>query len=288
MSWRASRVHVDDTPVRVQAPGTGKTKTGRLWVYVRDNRSWRPSEPAAALYHYSHDRKGERPRAHLKSFAGYLQADGYAGFEQLYVPGRRPGDIHEVACWAHVRRKLHDVYVVDPKSLAAGSALRAIQALYEIERQIAHDPPDDRRTARKVSKLKILEFFATAEATLAKISARTPLALALCYALNRREALLRFTGDGRLEIDNNRAENAIRGIAIGRKNWLFAGADCGGERAAAIYTLIETAKLNHVNLQVWLTDVLDRIGKGHPINRIDELLPWMWKDDQVASAIGHD
>jgi transposase len=270
------KVHADDTPVRVQALGTGKTKTGRLWVYVRDNRSWRPSEPAAALYHYSPDRKGERPRAHLKSFAGYLQADGYAGFEQLYVPGRQPGDIHEVACWAHVRRKLHDVYVADPKSLAAGSALRAIQALYEIERQIAHDPPDDRRTVRKVSKLKVLNFFATAEATLAKISARTPLALALRYALNRREALLRYTGDGRLEIDNNRAENAIRGIAIGRKNWLFAGADCGGERAAAIYTLIETAKLNNVNPQVWLTDVLDRIGKGHPINRIDELLPWNW------------
>ena len=278
------KVHADDTPVRVQAPGTGKTKTGRLWVYVRDNRSWRPSEPAAALYHYSPDRKGERPRAHLKSFAGYLQADGYAGFEQLYSPGRQPGDIREVACWAHVRRKLHDVYLADPKSLAAGSALRTIQALYEIERQIAHDPPEDRRTARKASKLKILAFFATAEGTLAKISARTPLALALRYALNRRKALLRYAGDGRLEIDNNRAENAIRGIAVGRKNWLFAGADCGGERAAAIYTLIETAKLNQVNSQVWLTDVLDRIGNGHPINRIDELVPWVWKDDQVAQA----
>jgi transposase len=192
------------------------------------------------------------------------------------VPGRQPGDIHEVACWAHVRRKLHDVYVADPKSLAAGSALRAIQELYDVERQISSEPPDDRRDARKVSKLKVLNFFATAEATLTKISARTPLALTLRYALNRREAVLRYTGDGRLEIDNNRAENAIRGIAIGRKNWLFAGADCGGERAAAIYTLIETAKLNNVNPQVWLTDVLNRIGKGHPINRIDELLPWAW------------
>lgn len=282
------KVHADDTPVRVQAPGTGKTRTGRLWVYVRDNRSWRPSEPAAALYHYSPDRKSDRPRAHLKSFAGYLQADGYAGFEQLYVPGRQPGDIHEVACWAHVRRKLHDVYVADPKSLAAQSALRAIQELYEIERHISHDSPDDRRKARKASKLKILDFFATAEATLARISARTPLALALRYALNRRQALLRYTTDGRLEIDNNRAENAIRGIAIGRKNWLFAGADCGGERAAAIYTLIETDKLNGVNPQVWLTDVLDRIGKGHPINRIDELLPWAWRDDQVAPEIGRE
>jgi hypothetical protein len=130
----------------------------------------------------------------------------------------QPGDIHEVACWAHVRRKLHDVYIADSKSFAAQSALRAIQELYEIERQIAHDPPDDRREVRKASQLKIRIFFVTAEATLAKISARTPLALALRYALNRREALLRYTGDGRLEIDNNRAENAIRGIAIGRKN----------------------------------------------------------------------
>ncbi len=161
--------------------------------------------------------------------------------------------------------------------------MRAIQELYEIERQIAHDPPDDRREVRKASKLKIRIFFATAEATLAKISARTPLALALHYALNRREALLRYTSDGRLEIDNNRAENAIRGIAIGRKNWLFAGADCGGERAAAIYTLIETAKLNGVNPQVWLTDALDRIGKGHPINRIDELLPWAWAKPSGAA-----
>lgn len=277
------KVHADDTPVRVQAPGTGKTKTGRLWVYVRDNRSWRPTEPPAALYHYSPDRKGERPRAHLKAFAGFLQADGYAGFEQLYEPGRHPGDIREVACWAHVRRKLHDVYVADPKSLAAGSALLAIRELYEIERFIMRDLPGDRRKARKASKLKILDFFATAEATLAKISARTPLAAALLYALRRKVALLRYTDDGRLEIDNNRAENAIRGIAIGRKNWLFAGADCGGERAAAIYTLIETAKLNGVNPQDWLTDVLDRIGKGHPINRIDEFLPWAWAAVQKAS-----
>jgi transposase len=282
------KVHADDTPVRVQAPGTGKTKTGRLWVYVRDNRSWRPTEPPAALYLYSPDRKGERPRAHLKAFAGFLQADGYAGFEQLYAPGRRPGDIHEVACWAHVRRKINDVFVADPKSLTAHSVLRAIQELYEIERRIVSEPSDDRRKARKASKLKILDFFVSAEATLAKISARTPLALALRYALNRREALLRYTDDGRLEIDNNRAENAIRGIAIGRKNWLFAGADCGGERAAAIYTLIETAKLNNVNPQIWLADVLDRIGKGHPINRIDELLPWVWTLEHSARPNSQD
>jgi transposase len=277
------KVHADDTPVRVQAPGTGKTKTGRLWVYVRDNRSWRPTEPPAARYHYSPDRKGERPRAHLKSFAGYLQADGYAGFEQLYVPGRLPGDIHEVACWAHVRRKINDVHVATPNA-ATLHALTLIAGFYEVERSIMCDPADERRKARKLSKLRILEFFAWAEQTLAKISAKTPLAIALRYALNRRDALLRYTNDGRLEIDNNRAENAIRGIAIGRKNWLFAGADCGGERAAAIYTLIETAKLNGVNPQAWLTDVLDRIGKGHPINRIDEMLPWVWSAGAIGSS----
>jgi transposase len=280
------KIHADDTPVRVQAPGTGKTKTGRLWVYVRDNRSWRPTESAAALYHYSPDRKGERPRAHLKAFAGYLQADGYAGFEQLYVPGRLPGDIHEVACWAHVRRKIHDVHVATPNA-ATHHALALIAGFYEVERGIMCDPADERRKARKLSKLRILEFFAWAEQTLAKISAKTPLAGALLYALRRKDALLRYTGDGHLEIDNNRAENAIRGIAIGRKNWLFAGADCGGERAAAIYTLIETAKLNGVNPQDWLSDVLDRIGKGHPINRIDELLPWAWNNDpEQATELG--
>jgi transposase len=278
------KVHADDTPVRVQAPGTGKTKTGRLWVYVRDNRSWRPTEPPAALYHYSPDRKGERPRAHLKAFAGFLQADGYAGFEQLYVAGRQPGDIVEVACWAHVRRKINDVHVATPNA-ATHHALTLIAEFYGIERHITHDPPEDRRKARNASKLKILIFFRWIDEVLAKISAKTPLAGALLYALRRKEALLRYTDDGRLEIDNNRAENAIRGIAIGRKNWLFAGADCGGERAAAIYTLIETAKLNGVNPQDWLTDVLDRIGKGHPINRIDELLPWNWAASNAEAPI---
>ena len=269
------KLHADDTPVPVLAPGTGKTATGRLWVYLRDNRRWRPSDKPAALFRYSPDRKGERPREHLKAFTGFLQADAYAGFERLYDPDRKPGPITPVACWAHARRKLHDVFQADPSSVAA-QGLRMIRDLYEIERGIVQDPHDDRRKARKLSKLTALDFFAWADDVLGQVSARTPLAEALRYAVRLKLALLAYTGDGRLEIDNNLAENALRGIAVGRKNWMFAGADCGGERAAAMYSLLETAKLNGVNPQHWLTDVLDRVGRGHPINRLDELMPWDW------------
>ncbi len=271
----SAKLHADDTPVPVLAPGTGKTATGRLWVYLRDNRRWRPSDKPAALFRYSPDRKGERPREHLKAFTGFLQADAYTGFERLYDLDRKPGPITPVACWAHARRKLHDVYQADPSSVAA-EGLRMIRGLYEVERGIAQDPHDDRRKARKLSKLTALDFFAWADGVLGQVSARTPLAEALRYAVRLKPALLAYTEDGRLEIDNNLAENALRGIAVGRKNWMFAGADCGGERAAAMYSLLETAKLNGVNPQHWLADVLDRIGRGHPINRLDELLPWNW------------
>ena len=269
------KLHADDTPVPVLAPGTGKTATGRLWVYLRDNRRWRPSDKPAALFRYSPDRKGEHPREHLKAFAGFLQADAYAGFERLYALDRQPGLITPVACWAHARRKLHDVYKADPYSVAM-EGLIIIGELYDVERGIMRDPADDRRKARKLSRLRALDFFAWADGVLAQISARSPLAEALRYAVKLKPQLLAYTENGRLEIDNNLAENALRGIAVGRKNWLFAGADCGGERAAAMYSLLETAKLNDVNPQTWLADVLDRIGKGHPINRLDELLPWNW------------
>lgn len=269
------KLHADDTPVPVLAPGTGKTATGRLWVYLRDNRRWSPSDKPAALFRYSPDRKGERPREHLKTFAGFLQADAYAGFERLYVPDREPGPITPVACWEHARRKLHDVLKAEANSIAA-QRLRQIGELYEIGRTIAAEPPEIRRRSRKASRFKVLEFFAWAEDVLSKASARSPLAEALRYAVKLKPQLLGYTEDGRLEIDNNPAENALRGICVGRKNWLFAGADCGSERAAAMYSLIETAKLNNVNPQAWLADVLDRIGRGHPSNRIDELLPWKW------------
>jgi transposase len=274
------KVHADDTPVPVLAPGTGKTATGRLWVYLRDNRRWSPLDKPAALLRYSPDRKGERPREHLKTFAGFLQADAYAGFERLYASDRKPAPITPVACWAHARRKINDVYKADPHS-AAGKGLLMIRDLYEIERQIAGEPADIRCRARKASRLKAMDFFAWADDVLSKASARSPLAEALRYAVKLKPQLLAYTQDGRLEIDNNPAENALRGIAVGRKNWMFAGADCGGERAAAMYSLLETAKLNGVNPQEWLADVLDRIGKGHPINRIDELLPWNWATPQA-------
>ena len=172
-----------------------------------------------------------------------------------------------------VRRKLHDLYTAD-KGSTAHQGLVLIKALYEVERGIMQDPHDDRRQARKLSKLRALDFFAWADGVLAQISARSPLAEALRYAVKLRPALLAYTEDGRLEIDNNPAENALRGVCLGKKNWLFAGADCGGERAAAMYSLLVTAKLNDVNPQIWLADVLDRVAKGHPINRLDELLPW--------------
>lgn len=270
------KLHADDTPVPVLAPGTGKTSTGRLWVYLRDNRRWSPSDKPAALFRYSPDRKGERPREHLAAFSGCLQADAYAGFNALYDPGREPGTITPVACWAHARRKLHDVLVADRGS-AARKGLAMIAQLYEIERFIEGEPTNERLRQRAASQLIALDFFVWADNVLDQASARSPLAEALRYAVKLKPSLLAYTQDGRLEIDNNLAENALRGIAVGRKNWLFAGADCGGERAAAMYSLLETAKLNDVNPQVWLTDVLDRIGKGHPINRIDELLPWAWK-----------
>jgi hypothetical protein len=277
------KLHADDTPVPVLSPGSGKTVTGRLWVYVRDNRRWRPSDKPAALYRYSPDRKGERPREHLKTFVGFLQADAYAGFDKLYAADRQPGLITPVACWAHVRRKLHDVLDADARSIAR-EGLVLIGDLYEVERRITRDPHDDRRKARKYSRLKALDFFQWADGVLAQVSARSPLAEALRYAVRLKPALLTYTEDGRLEIDNNLAENALRGIAVGRKNWPFAGADCGGERAAAIYSLLETAKLNGINPQVWLADVLDRIGRGHPINRTDELLPWNWADPEASSS----
>uniref|UniRef100_UPI0003B301DE IS66 family transposase n=1 Tax=Novosphingobium sp. B-7 TaxID=1298855 RepID=UPI0003B301DE len=208
-----------------------------------------------------------------KTFAGFLQADAYAGFERLYAPDREPGRITPVACWAHARRKLHDVFKADEHSVAR-QGLDMIRDLYAIERQIADCSAQERQQARMASKAKALEFFAWAGDVLSRASARSPLAEALRYAMKLRPQLLTYTEDGRLDIDNNPAENALRGICLGRKNWLFAGADCGGERAAAMYSLLETAKLNGFNPQEWLANVFGRIGKGHPINRIDELLPW--------------
>jgi len=272
--FAAEKIHGDDTTVPVLAPGLGRTKTGRLWVYVRDDRPFCGEAPPAAAYFYSPDRGGEHPAAHMAAFTGLLQADGYAGFEALYNPARsKPGPITEVACWAHCRRKIFDVWDAT-KSPVAKEALDRIAAVYVIEDKARFAPAGERVEHRKETAPLLDAFFAWAKATEAKLSAKSALAEAFRYTIKRREALTRFVTDGRLEADNNIAENAMRKIALGRKNYLFAGSDSGGERAASIYTIVASAKLNGINPETYLKDILTRIAEGHPINRIDALLPW--------------
>jgi len=272
--FAAEKIHGDDTIVPVLAPGLGRTKTGRLWVYVRDDRLFAGDAAPAAAYFYSPNRGGEYPAVHLATFTGLLQADGYAGFEALYDPARsKPGPIIEVACWAHCRRKFFDVFEAT-KSPVAREALDRIAALYAIEAR-AQFLPAAERVAHRAETAPLLDaFFAWADAMVTKLSAKSALAEAFRYTIKRHKALSRFVTDGRLEADNNIAENALRAIAIGRKNYLFAGSDSGGERAAAIYTIVQTATLNGVNPEAYLTDILTRIADGHPINRIAELMPW--------------
>jgi hypothetical protein len=264
----ASKLHGDDTPVPVLCPGRGKTKTGRLWTYVRDDRPAGSTDPPAALFRYSPDRKGERPRQHLAAFCGVLQADAYAGFERLY--GER---IQEAACWAHVRRKFYELHLAHASPIAEG-ALARIGELYAIETDLRGRPAEERAAQRQVRAGPLLAaLHAWLHTSLASLSKKSELAVAIRYALSRWSALTRYRDDGRLEIDNNAAERALRGCALGRKNWLFAGADSGGERAAAMYTLLGTAQLNGLDPEAYLRHVLERLA-DHPINRIEDLLPW--------------
>ena len=291
----AERLHGDDTTVPVQAQG--KTVTGRLWTYVRDDRPFAGAGPPAAIFHYSRDRRGEHPQAHLVGYAGILQADAYDGYNRLYLPDRKPGPIREAACWVHARRPFFAMADIEenarrkasgkkeiPLSPIAIEVVRRIDALFAIERAINGKSAAERLAVRQAESRPLVEaLHAYLGAEVAKLSRGHDLAKAIQYMLKRWQAFALFLDDGRVCMSNNAAERSLRGVALGRKSWLFCGSDRGGQRAAAMYSLIVTAKMNGVDPQAWLADVLDHIA-AHPAHRLDELLPWNWRKATVTHA----
>jgi transposase len=272
--FAAERLHGDDTTVPVLAKE--QTKIGRVWGYVRDDRPFGGPDPPAVAFFYSPDRSGEHPEQHLAGFAGILQADAYAGFNRLYDPKREPGPILEAACWAHARRKLFELAAISKAPIAA-EAVRRIDELFAIERELNGKPAGERLAVREErAKPLVIALETWLRIQHERVSRKSEIGKAIAYALNHWTALTRFLEDGRICLSNNAAERALRGIAVGRRNWTFAGSDRGGERAAAIYTLIETCKLNGVDPQAWLADVLARL-PDHPAKRITDLLPWNWR-----------
>src|SRR4051794_4686229 len=272
--FSAERLPGDDTTVPVLAEE--RTRTGYVWGYVRDDRPFGGPDPPAVAFFYSPDRKGEHPERHLAGFAGILQADAYAGFDRLYAAGREPGPILEAACWAHARRKLFELAAVSKAPIAA-EAVRRIDRLFAIEREVNGKPAAERLAVREERAGPLVaELEAWLRVQYARVSPKSETGKAIAYALNQWKALTRFLEDGRICLSNNAAERALRGVAVRRPNLTFARSDRGGERAAAIYTLVETCKLNGVDPQAWLADVLARL-PDHPAKRIGDLLPWNWK-----------
>jgi transposase len=289
----AERLHGDDTTVPVLAKG--KTVTGRCWVYVRDDRPFGGAGPPAAMFYYSRDRKGEHPQAHLAKYSGILQADAFDGYNQLYLPGRKPGAIYEAACWAHARRPFFAMADIEENARRRASGkkeialspiaievVRRIDALFEIERTINGKSAADRLEVRQnLSRPVVEDLHVYMQEQLAKLARGHDLAKAFNYLLKRWASFTLFLEDGRVCLSNNTAERGLRGIALGRKSWLFCGSDRGGRRAASMYSLIVSAKMNGVDPQAWLADVLARIAT-HPAHRIDELLPWNWSPQAMA------
>ncbi len=284
----AGRLHGDDTTVPVLAKG--KTDTGRLWVYVRDDRPFGGADPPAALFYYSRDRGGTHPQQHLADYAGLLQADAYAGYNALYEPAREPGPILECLCWSHSRRKFFELADIaatakrrgktTPISPEALEAVQRIDRLFDIEREINGKSAAERLGVRnELSRPLVEDLEKWMRGKRADMSKHSPVAKAMDYMLKRWPSFTRFLNDGRICLTNNAAERALRGVALGRKSWLFAGSDRGGQRAAIMYSLIQTAKLNDIDPQAWLADVLARIA-DLPQSRLHELLPWNWKTDR--------
>ena len=291
----AERLHGDDTTVPVLAQG--KTDTGRLWTYVRDDKPFGGVGPPAAIFYYSRDRRGEHPQAHLAGYAGILQADAYDGYNKLYLADRKPGPIREAACWVHARRPFFAMADIEenarrkasgkkeiPLSPIAIEVVRRIDALFEIERKINGKSAEERLAVRQsASRPLVDDLHAYMSAQLVRLARGHDLAKAINYMLKRWPAFTLFLDDGRVCLSNNAAERSLRGVALGRKSWLFCGSDRGGQRAAAMYSLIVTCKMNGVDPQAWLADVLARIA-AHPHHRLDELLPWNWRKAIVSHA----
>ena len=280
----STRIFADDTTLPVLDPGRGRTKTGRLWAYAVDDRPWGGATPPAVVCLYAEDRKGEHPAAHLAEFTGVLQVDGYAGFKRL-LENRPPGAIRLAFCWAHCRRRFYEIHQATGSPLAK-EALRQIRELYKVEAEIRGRPAEDRRAVRQERSKPLVEgLHAWLTAQLGRVSGRSALAEAIRYALRHWEGLVLFLDDGRIELDNNTVERAIRPIALGRKNVLFAGSDGGARHWAIVASLVSTAKLNGMEPLAWLTDVLERMVSGRTkAHELERLLPWAWKAERLAAA----